>query len=89
MPIKTVTILTGGVSQDLFPAFSAIGGFIINAVTENAIIQFGSDASPTNGETIYKGSPAKFSYKEFPEMNARISIYSATTGSVITIRPIS
>lgn len=88
MGIRNLEITTGGVAQDILANHHGWGGFIINALTENMWINFGADAAEDAGELIYQGSPAKFSYSEFPELNARVSIFSATTGAKFTLRPI-
>lgn len=88
MPILNRTITTGGVAQDILANGHGWGGFIINCLDEDAWLSFGSDAAVDNGEKLYQDSPAKYSYTEFPELGARVSIFSATTGAKFTIRPI-
>lgn len=87
MGIRNEVIVAGGTAQDILPALHSWGGFIINAETEDMIIQFGSTAAVGNGEILYKDSPAKFSASDFPEFNSRVSIFSPTTGATFTIRP--
>lgn len=88
MGIRNLTITTGGTAQDILANHHGWGGFIINALDEDMWINFGADAAVDSGEKIYQDSPSKFSYSEFPELNARVSIISATTGAKFTIRPI-
>lgn len=89
MPIQNILITTGGVAQSLnLP--QGCGGIILNPIDENCWINFGTTNAAVNvGELVYKGSPTKFSYHEFPELNAGATIFSATTGSHLTLRPIS
>lgn len=89
MGIRNLTITTGGTAQDLLPAFHAWGGFIITPLTEDMWINFGADAATDQGEKLFLNSPAKFSGRDFPEFNGRVSIVSATTGAKFTVRPTS
>lgn len=88
MGIRNLTITTGGTAQDILSEGHGWGGFIITPLDEDMWIQFGSDAAVDDGEKIFQNSPAKFSYTEFPELNARVSVLSATTGAKFTLRPI-
>lgn len=88
MPIINGTITTGATAQNLLAAFHSWGGFILTPHDEDMWIQFGRDAAIDDGEKVYQDSPTKFSYTDFPELNARVSIISATTGAKFTVRPI-
>lgn len=87
MPIINGTITAGGTAQNLLSAFHSWGGFILTPLTEDMWIQFGRDAAIDDGEKVFLNSPAKFSATDFPELNARVSIISATTGAKYTLRP--
>lgn len=88
MGIRNLSQTAGGVAQDILPAFHSNGGFILTALSSDGWINFGADAAPDTGERLYVDSPTKFSYAEFPELNARVSVYFPTTGDKFTFRPI-
>ena len=87
MPILNRTITTGGAAQDVLSAFHGWGGFILTPLTEDMWLNFGADAAADAGEKVFLNSPTKFSAANFPEFNARVSIFSATTGAKFTVRP--
>lgn len=89
MSIRNLTIATGGAAQDLFPAFHGVGGFIITPLDEDMWIQFGANAAVDSGEKIFQNSGSKFTYDQYPELNARVSVFSATAGAKFTLRYIS
>lgn len=86
--IQNREITLGGTAEDILTNGHGWGGFIINPLDEDLWIQFGSDAGVDDGELVYRNSPSKYSYSEFPALGARVSVYSATTGAKFTLRPI-
>lgn len=88
MALLNQTITMGKTAQDILARYHGWGGFIIVALTEDMWINFGANADVDTGEKLYLDSPAKFSAAEFPELNSRVSIFSATTGAKFTLRPL-
>lgn len=86
--LKNGTIVTGGTAQNALPERIGRSKVIVAAQTENTWINFGEDAAADDGELIYAGSSAAFSVENFPEIGARVSIVSATTGAKYQIREV-
>lgn len=85
--LRNGSLVAGGTAQDALPARLGRSRLIISAQTENMWVNFGENAAADDGELIYSGSiPRVFSVDEFPEIGARVSIVSATTGAKYQIR---
>jgi len=84
--LQNIAIATGGVAQDLLPARLGRGAVIISPISEDCWVNFGVTAAVNVGERIVNGASARFSVEHYPEVGARVSVFSATTSSQIMVR---
>jgi hypothetical protein len=84
--IRNLSITAGGVAQDLLPANLGRSRLIIEPITEDCWVNFGSTAAVDSGEKIVNGTSSVFTVEKFPEIGGRVSVFSATTGAKIIVR---
>lgn len=85
---QNFVITLGGTAQTLLPARIGRSRLIIQPTDEDLWVNFFGTAAPNVGELIYQGSTGQWSGEFFPNIGGAVSVYSATTGSNVTVREV-
>ncbi len=84
--IQNINIVLGGTVQELVPARLGRSRLIIEPQDEDCWVSPHGNAAADVGERVASGQSASFTVYGFPEIGARWTVFSATTGADIVVR---